>query len=103
MNINSRVYNLTFFRIEKIVIGEGSREEGSTPHFKGVINKFLLVEGSDYKNCRIVNLEGAYLYLKVLDRLERYLRYHNLFGVYLDSPYPYYFNKKEKIELRNVM
>ncbi|EOB14121.1 hypothetical protein NBO_38g0030 [Nosema bombycis CQ1] len=53
MNINSRVYNLTFFRIEKIVIGEGSREEGSTPHFKGVINKFLLVEGSDYKNCRM--------------------------------------------------
>lgn len=94
ISINSKNYKVEINKVERIVIGR---------LFKGVINKILLFESVGYRNCRIVNLNGSYLYIKVLHKLERYLKYHNLKGVYLDSTHPYFFNGKLDIKWKNVL
>ncbi|KAF9764471.1 hypothetical protein NGRA_0538 [Nosema granulosis] len=94
LSMESKDYSFSIGQVEGIVLGRD---------LKGVINKILLFESTGIKNCRISNLNGSYLYIKVLHKIERYLKYNNLKGVYMDDINPYYFNGKMALKFKNVL
>lgn len=92
--LNGRMYSSSIGNVEKIIVGIG---------FRGVVEKIFLCESNLPKRYVLGNTRQSFLYVGELSKIEKFLEYKNLCGVYMDSTTPYFMSRKLDVKVSNVI
>ncbi|AFN83151.1 hypothetical protein EROM_060570 [Encephalitozoon romaleae SJ-2008] len=92
--LNGRMYSSRIGSVEKVIIGVG---------FRGVVEKIFLCESNLSKKYVLGNTRQSLLYVCELSKIEKFLEYKNLCGVYMDSTIPYFMGRKLDVKVSNVI
>ncbi|AFM98431.1 hypothetical protein EHEL_060580 [Encephalitozoon hellem ATCC 50504] len=92
--LNGRMYSSKIGNVEKIRIGVG---------FRGVVEKIFLCESNLPRKYVLGSGRQSSMYVDELSKIERFLEYKSLCGVYMDSTTPYFISGKLYVKVSNVI
>ncbi|ADM11663.1 uncharacterized protein Eint_060550 [Encephalitozoon intestinalis ATCC 50506] len=92
--LNGKMYTSEIRNVDVIRIGGGLR---------GIIEKIFLCESHLPKKYTLGSSRQSSLYIRELSKIEKFLAYKNISGVYMDSTTPYFMNRRLDVKVNNVI